>query len=72
MDVSRETFDGLEDCLKNLLIPSKLAEAEALKKQVADDADKLAALEAKEAELAEKIHKIMLVIPQMPIIKSRP
>ena len=45
--------------------PSKLAEAEALKKQVADDADKLAALEAKEAELAEKIHKIMLVIPQI-------
>ena len=45
--------------------PSKLAVAEALKKQVADDADKLAALEAKEAELAEKIHKIMLVIPQI-------
>ena len=45
--------------------PSKLTEAEALKKQVADDADKLAALEAKEAELAEKIHKIMLVIPQI-------
>ena len=45
--------------------PSKLEEAEALKKQVADDADKLAALEAKEAELAEKIHKIMLVIPQI-------
>ena len=44
---------------------SKLQEAEALKKQVSDDADKLAELEAKEAELAEKIHKIMLVIPQI-------
>jgi len=44
---------------------SKLQEAEALKKQVSDDADKLAELEAKENELAEKIHKIMLVIPQI-------
>ena len=45
--------------------PSKLEEAEALKKQVAADADKLAELEKKEEELAEKIHKIMLVIPQI-------
>ena len=45
--------------------PSKLSEAEALKAEVSADADTLAALEAKEAELAEKIRKIMLVIPNI-------
>ncbi len=45
--------------------PSKLAEAEAAKAQVKANADRLAELEAQEAELAEKIRKIMLVIPQI-------
>ena len=45
--------------------PSKLAEAEAVKAQVKANADELAALEAKETELAEKIRKIMLVIPNI-------
>ncbi len=45
--------------------PSKLAEAEEAKAKVKANADRLAELEAKEAELAEKIHKIMLVIPQI-------
>ena len=45
--------------------PSKLAEAEAVKAQVKSQADRLAELEALEAEYAEKIHKIMLVIPQI-------
>ncbi len=45
--------------------PSKLAEAEAAKAQVKANADRLAQLEAKETELAEKIHKILLVIPQI-------
>ena len=45
--------------------PSKLEEAEAAKAQVKANADRLAELEAKEAELAEKIHKIMLVIPNI-------
>ncbi len=45
--------------------PAKLAEAEAAKAQVKANADRLAALEAKEAELAEQIRKIMLVIPQI-------
>ncbi len=45
--------------------PSKLAEAEAAKAQVKANADRLAALEAKETELAEKIRKILLVIPQI-------
>ena len=45
--------------------PSKLAEAEAVKKQVTDEAERLAALEKLEAELDEKIHHIMLQIPQI-------
>ncbi|MBQ9974757.1 MAG: serine--tRNA ligase, partial [Oscillospiraceae bacterium] len=45
--------------------PSKLAEAEAVKAQVKANAEELAALEAKETELAEKIRKIMLTIPNI-------
>ena len=45
--------------------PSKLAEAEAVKTQVTDDAERLAALEKLEAELDEKGHHIMLQIPQI-------
>ena len=45
--------------------PSKLAEAEAVKKQVTDEAERLATLEKLEAELDEKIHHIMLQIPQI-------
>ena len=45
--------------------PSRLAEAEAVKKQVTDEAERLAALEKLEAELDAELHKRMLVIPQM-------
>ena len=45
--------------------PSKLAEAEAVKKRVTDEAERLAALEKLEAELDEKVHHIMLQIPQI-------
>ena len=45
--------------------PSKLEEAEAVKAQVKANADELAALEAKETELAAKIRKIMLSIPNI-------
>ena len=45
--------------------PSKLAVAEAVKKQVTDEAERLAALEKLEAELDEKVHHIMLQIPQI-------
>ena len=45
--------------------PSKLAEAEALKAKVVAEAERLAALEQKETELAEKIRKILLLIPQI-------
>jgi seryl-tRNA synthetase len=45
--------------------PSKLEEAEAVKAKVKAQADRLAELEAKEDELAEKIRKILLVIPNI-------
>ena len=45
--------------------PSKLAEAEEAKAQVKANADRLAELEAQETELAEKIRKIMLQIPNI-------
>jgi len=45
--------------------PSKLEEAEAVKAQVKAQADELAALEAKEVELAARIRKIMLQIPNI-------
>ena len=45
--------------------PGKLAEAEAVKQQVKEQADRLAELEKLENELEEELHKRMLVIPQM-------
>ncbi len=45
--------------------PSKLQEAEAVKAQVKADAERLSELEKQEAELAEKIREIMLVIPNI-------
>ena len=45
--------------------PSKLAEAEEAKAKVKANADRLAELEQQETELAEKIRKIMLVIPNI-------
>ncbi len=45
--------------------PSKLAEAEAVKKQVTDEAARLAELEKLEDELEKEVHKRMMVIPQM-------
>ena len=45
--------------------PSKLAEAEEIKARVKAQADRLAELEAQEAELNEKVREIMLRIPQM-------
>ena len=45
--------------------PSKLEEAEAVKAQVKANADRLAYLEGREAELAEQIRHIMLQIPNI-------
>ena len=48
-----------------LMGQEKFEEAEAVKAQVAAQADRLKELEAKETELEEKIRNIMLVIPNM-------
>jgi len=45
--------------------PSKLAEADAVKQQVKEQADRLAELEKLETELERELHKRLLVIPQM-------
>ena len=45
--------------------PSKLAEAEEVKKEVTRDAERLAELEKLEAELDSELHKRMLQIPQI-------
>ena len=45
--------------------PSKLEEAEAVKAQVKAQADRLAELEAQEAELEEKLRAVIMRIPQM-------
>ena len=45
--------------------PSKLEEAEAVKQQVKEQADRLAELEKKETELEAELHKRMLLIPQI-------
>jgi seryl-tRNA synthetase len=54
-----------------LMAQGKKDEAEAVKKQVADDANRLAELEKLEEEYAEKIKKIMMTIPNI-IDKSVP
>ena len=48
-----------------LMGQKKFEEAEAVKAQVAAQADRLKEMEAKETELEEKIRNIMLVIPNM-------
>ncbi|WP_300692566.1 aminoacyl--tRNA ligase-related protein, partial [uncultured Oscillibacter sp.] len=45
--------------------PSKLQEAEAVKAQVKEQADRLAELEKQENELEAELHKRMLLIPQI-------
>ncbi len=45
--------------------PSKLEEAEAVKQQVKEQADRLAELEKQETELETELHKRMLLIPQI-------
>ena len=45
--------------------PAKLQEAEAVKKQVTEQAERLAELEKQEAELEEELRRRMLLIPQI-------
>ena len=57
--------------------PSKLEEAEAVKQQVKEQADRLAELEKQETELEAELHKRMLLIPQIidpsvPLARTTP
>ena len=48
-----------------LMAQGKKEEAEAMKKKVSEQADRLKALEEKEADLGEKVKKIMMTIPNI-------
>ena len=61
----RACRNKLSKSIGALMAQGKKDEAEEVKKQVTEQADRLKALEAKEEELSEKINKIMLVIPQI-------
>ncbi|MDD3139103.1 MAG: serine--tRNA ligase [Lachnospiraceae bacterium] len=64
-DTLRAGRNKLSKQIGAMMAQGKKEEAEAIKKQVADQASKLAELEEKEKELEEKITKIMMTIPQI-------
>ncbi len=64
-DALRASRNSLSKQIGALMGQGKKAEAEEVKKQVTQNAQRLAELEAKEAELQEKIKKIMMVIPNI-------
>lgn len=61
----RANRNKLSKQIGGLLKDGKKEEAEEVKRKVAESAERLAALEVKEAELEEKIKKIMMVIPNI-------
>ncbi len=64
-DELRAERNRLSKQIGGLMAKGQREEAEEVKKQVAEMAAELAACEAKEPEFAEKIRKIMLVIPNI-------
>ena len=64
-DTLRNQRKVLSKQIGGLMAKGQREEAEAVKKQVADAADELAALEAREEELQAEIRKRMLVIPNI-------
>jgi len=64
-DSLRANRNSVSKQIGALMAQGKRDEAEEVKKQVTQAADKLAALEQKEEELAEKIKKIMMTIPNI-------
>ncbi len=64
-DSLRADRNKLSKQIGALMGQGKKEEAEAVKKQVASQADRLASISEKEKELDEKILKIMMVIPNM-------
>jgi len=64
-DTLRADRNRISKQIGALMGQGKKDEAEAVKKQVSDINAKLSALEPKETELAEKVRKDMMVIPQI-------
>ena len=64
-DSLRASRNKLSKQIGGLMAQGKKEEAEAIKKQVNEQSEALAAAEAKEAELQEKITKIMMIIPNI-------
>ena len=61
----RAERNKISKSIGGLMAQGKKDEAEAMKKKVAEQADRLAELEKQETELAEKIQKIMMTIPNI-------
>ncbi len=64
-DSLRASRNKLSKQIGGLMAQGKKEEAEEIKKQVNEQSEALAAAEAKEAELQEKITKIMMIIPNI-------
>ena len=64
-DALRADRNKISKQIGALMAQGKKEEAEAVKKQVTENSEKLAQLEATETELEEKIKKIMMTIPNI-------
>ena len=64
-DALRANRNRISKQIGGLMAQGKREEAEAMKAQVSADSERLAALEAKEAELQEKVKKIMMTLPNI-------
>ncbi len=64
-DALRAERNKISKQIGGLMAQGKKEEAEELKSQVTADSERLAVLEAKEAELSEKIMKNMMIIPNI-------
>ena len=64
-DALRAERNRISKQIGGLMAQGKREEAEALKAQVSADSERLAALETQEAELQEKVKKIMMTLPNI-------
>jgi seryl-tRNA synthetase len=64
-DALRATKNSTAKQIGALMAQGKKEEAEELKKQVSENSNRLKELEAQEAELKEKVKKIMMIIPNI-------
>ena len=64
-DEMRAKRNKISKMIGGLMAQGKKDEAEEAKRQVTEQSERLAAAEAKEAELSEKIRKILMVIPKI-------